>query len=112
MDNCPVKYALGILQGKWKFQVLWELAHAESVRFNELQRRVDGISSLMLSKTLKELEADGLVSRHQFNEIPPRVEYSLSELGADLKEVLRELGDWGQKAQSYASVSEIACPAS
>ena len=55
MDGCPVKYALGILQGRWKFQVLWELAHVDSVRFNELQRRVDGISSLMLSKTLKEL---------------------------------------------------------
>ena len=107
MDNCPVKYALGILQGKWKFQVLWELAHAESVRFNELQRRVDGVSSLMLSKTLKELEADGLVSRHQFNEIPPRVEYSLSELGADLEEVLRELGDWGQKAQAHAQ--QVTC---
>lgn len=102
MDSCPVKYALGILQGKWKFQILWELAHAESVRFNELQRRVDGISSLMLSKTLKELEADGLVSRRQFNEIPPRVEYSLSELGAELDEVLRGLGDWGRKAQAHA----------
>ena len=102
MDGCPVKYALGILQGRWKFQVLWELAHADSVRFNELQRRVDGISSLMLSKTLKELEADGLVLRRQFSEIPPRVEYSLSELGAELDEVLRGLGDWGQKAQAYA----------
>jgi len=102
MDDCPVKYALGILQGKWKFQILWELAHAESVRFNELQRRVDGISSLMLSKTLKELEVDGLVSRRQFNEIPPRVEYSLSELGTELKEVLQGLGDWGLKAQAHA----------
>lgn len=102
MDDCPVKYALNILQGRWKFQVLWELAHADSVRFNELQRRVDGISSLMLSKTLKELEADGLVLRRQFNEILPRVEYSLSDLGRELKEVLRGLGDWGQKAQRYA----------
>lgn len=102
MDGCPVKYALGILQGRWKFQILWELAHAETVRFNELQRRVDGISSLMLSKTLKELEADGLVLRRQFSEIPPRVEYSLSDLGTELNEVLRGLGDWGQKAQSYS----------
>jgi DNA-binding HxlR family transcriptional regulator len=101
MDGCPVRYALGILQGRWKFQVLWELAHADSVRFNELQRRVDGVSSLMLSKTLKELEADGLVCRRQFSEIPPRVEYSLSDLGAELKDVLRGLGDWGQKAQAY-----------
>lgn len=107
MDECPVKYALGILQGRWKFQILWELAHAESVRFNELQRRVEGISSLMLSKTLKELEADGLVSRHQFNEIPPRVEYSLSELGAELKDVLRGLGEWGEKAQAYARVRSL-----
>ncbi|MHB8049626.1 MAG: winged helix-turn-helix transcriptional regulator [Coriobacteriia bacterium] len=102
MEGCPVKYALGILQGRWKFQVLWELAHADTVRFNELQRRVDGISSLMLSKTLKELEADGLILRRQFNEIPPRVEYSLSDLGAELKEVLQGLGEWGQKAQAYA----------
>jgi DNA-binding HxlR family transcriptional regulator len=102
MDDCPVRYALGILQGRWKFQVLWELAHADSVRFNELQRRVDGVSSLMLSKTLKELETDGLVCRRQFSEIPPRVEYSLSDLGAELKHVLRGLGDWGKKAQAYA----------
>jgi DNA-binding HxlR family transcriptional regulator len=102
MDGCPVRYALGILQGRWKFQVLWELAHADSVRFNELQRRVDGVSSLMLSKTLKELETDGLVRRRQFSEIPPRVEYSLTDLGAELKYVLRGLGDWGQKAQAYA----------
>ncbi|MHB1324136.1 MAG: winged helix-turn-helix transcriptional regulator [Coriobacteriia bacterium] len=102
MDGCPVKYALSILQGRWKFQILWELAHADQVRFNELQRRVEGISGLMLSKTLKELEADGLVSRRQFSEIPPRVEYSLSELGAELNEVLQGLGDWGQKAQAYA----------
>lgn len=102
MEGCPVKYALGILQGRWKFQVLWELAHTDSVRFNELQRRVDGISSLMLSKTLKELEADGLILRRQFSEIPPRVEYSLSGLGAELKEVLQGLGEWGQKAQAYA----------
>nr|WP_242841776.1 helix-turn-helix domain-containing protein [Clostridium beijerinckii] len=63
------------------------------LRFNELQRKVDGISSLMLSKNLKELEEDALIIRRQYNEIPPRVEYELSELSQKLIVALQHLGE-------------------
>lgn len=71
MTDCPVKYALDLLNGKWKLRILWELNQQESIRFNELQRRLDGISSVMLSKSLDELEQYKIVDRRQYNEIPP-----------------------------------------
>ena len=71
------------------------------IRFNELQRKVNGISSLMLSKNLKELEEDSLVIRHQYNEIPPRVEYELSELSQKLIVALRDLADWGEEVYKH-----------
>ncbi len=98
MSDCPVKYALSILNGKWKFQIVWELYQQEVIRFNELQRRLFGISSFMLAKSLEELEQHKIVSRKQYNEIPPRVEYSLTELGKALKPALEQLGSWGTRA--------------
>ena len=74
MEECPVKYALGLLNGKWKLRIIWELNQQETIRVNELQRRLTGISSVMLSKSLEELEQSKLVNRVQYNEIPPRVE--------------------------------------
>ena len=56
MEGCPVKFALGLVSGKWKLRILWELNQQEVIRFNELQRRLEGISSVMLSKSLEELE--------------------------------------------------------
>lgn len=101
MEDCPVKYALDLLHGKWKMRILWELGQDPAVRFNELQRRLDGISSVMLSKSLEELERDGLVSRRMYPEIPPRVEYSLTALGRALDPALRALGEWGSQARAW-----------
>lgn len=98
MEGCPVKYALDLLNGKWKLRILWELNQQESIRFNELQRRLSGISSVMLSKSLEELEQNKIVNRQQYNEIPPRVEYSLTVLGKALNPALQALGAWGSKA--------------
>lgn len=95
MEGCPVKYALKVLNGKWKLQILWELSQQTIIRFNELQRRLEGISSFMLSKSLEELEQNKLIIRKQYNEVPPRVEYSLTELGKDIYPVLEMLGNWG-----------------
>jgi len=97
MEECSVSYAMDILNGKWKLLIIWHIGNEKLVRFNDLQRKVNGISSLMLSKNLKELEADGLVIRRQYNEIPPRVEYELTELGQKLGYVLKELGEWGEE---------------
>lgn len=98
MEDCPVKYALDLLNGKWKLRILWELNQQEVIRFNALQRRLDGISSVMLSRSLEELERSGIVERRQYNEIPPKVEYSLTALGRAIDPALRALGDWGSRA--------------
>ena len=92
-----IKYALNILNGKWKLQIMWEISKFGTVRFNELQRNLDGISSIMLSRSLSELSEYNLVLRKQYNEIPPRVEYTLTDLGRSLCPVLHALEDWGYK---------------
>lgn len=98
MVDCPVKYALDLLNGKWKLRIVWELNQQETIRFNELQRRLSGISSVMLSKSLEELEQHNIVNRQQYNEIPPKVEYSLTALGKAIDPALQALGNWGSQA--------------
>ena len=95
MEDCPNKYALDILAGKWKLKSVYVLTQHDSMRFNELQRQVGEVSAVMLSKTLQELEADGIVDRHDFGEIPPHVEYSLTEAGAGVSDAMALLGEWG-----------------
>lgn len=96
IDNCPVTFALSMLNGKWKLPIIWEIYQEETIRFNELQRRLNGISNLMLSKSLQELEFDKIINRHQYNEIPPRVEYSLTNSGKSLIPALNLIGEWGK----------------
>ncbi len=93
--NCPVTVLLQMLQGKWKFQVIYEICIQDPIRYGELKRAIPGITSTMLSSSLKELEADGLVSRRQYEEVPLRVEYSLTEKGRDLMPVFYEMARWG-----------------
>lgn len=102
MEGCTVRYALSLLQGKWKLQIIWILIQKQVIRFNALQRELPGISSLMLSKSLQELERDRLVERHQYNEVPPHVEYRLTDLGEALKPALSALGTWGEQAFEHA----------
>lgn len=85
--NCPVVSLLTILQGKWKFHIIYEMCINNPVRFGELKKSVRRITNTMLTSSLKELEEDGLVSRQQFNEVPPHVEYSLTEKGKALMPV-------------------------
>jgi len=99
-DNCPVTFALSMLNGKWKLPIIWEISQEKTIRFNELQRRLKGISNLMLSKSLQGLESDKIISRHQYNEIPPRVEYSLTFFGKSLIPALQLLGEWGKMYQT------------
>lgn len=97
MKDCPVKYALEVLAGKWKMYIVYVLSENETIRFNELQRQVGEISALMLSRNLQELERDGIVIRKEFDVIPPHVEYSLSKLGRKLTPALETLGEWGHQ---------------
>ena len=98
--NCPITPLLLILQGKWKNQVLYELCIKEPIRFGELKKNLAGITNTMLANSLRELEADGLISRKQFNEIPPRVEYSFTQKGRDLMPVFYAMMNWGFKSLS------------
>ena len=84
------------MAGKWKPLILWEL-HSGVRRFGELRRGVAGVSEKMLIQQLRELEADGLVHREVYREVPPRVEYSLTEFGESLNTALLPLGHWGEQ---------------
>ncbi|MDO4574287.1 MAG: helix-turn-helix domain-containing protein [Planctomycetia bacterium] len=95
--NCPVTPLLLMLQGKWKFQIIYELCIKDPIRFGELKKAIDGVTNTVLTSSLRELEKDGLISRIQFNEIPPHVEYSLTEKGKALLPVFYEITKWGFK---------------
>lgn len=94
-DNCPLTNALNLIGGKWRLPIIWALSRNGTMRYNELKRSIDGITNMMLTQSLRELEADGIISRKQYNEIPPRVEYSLTECGNELIPALKALASWG-----------------
>jgi DNA-binding HxlR family transcriptional regulator len=91
---CGLEAALEVIGGKWKVLILWQLS-GEARRFGELRRMVAGISEKMLIQHLKEMEADGVVTRKDFKEVPPRVEYSLTRFGESLCKALAPLCEWG-----------------
>ena len=99
--DCGIGPAFEVVGGKWKAAILWELA-AGTLRFGELKRRVSGITEKMLIQQLRELERDQLVTRTVFHEVPPRVEYALTEWGTGLNTALRPVADWGE---AYAKAS-------
>ena len=90
-------YTLSLISGKYKMTILYTLMCFGIVRFNEMKRYIDGISYKTLSATLKELEADGLVHREEYPQIPPKVEYSLTERGRSLIPILDQMCDWGEQ---------------
>src|SRR6202047_1949447 len=94
--GCGLEAALAVVGGKWKPLVLWHRTSGPR-RFGELRRLVTGISEKMLIQQLREMQADGIVARKDFREIPPRVEYSLTEFGVSLTDALLPLNDWGRK---------------
>lgn len=92
--NNRVEVVLDVIGGKWKSHILYHLTSGPT-RTGELKRLVTGITQKMLTEQLKELEKDGLVSRKVYNQVPPKVEYSLTEQGQSLKKGLKVLCDWG-----------------
>lgn len=91
--GCPTEQTLDLISGRWKAMVIYWLLKGDR-RFNQLQRDLSGISHRTLTKQLRELEADGLVERHDFSENPPRVEYRLSTLGQSLEPILLAMHEW------------------
>lgn len=96
-SDCPVRRTLELLSGKWRTHIIYALCKQPCCRFGELKKAVPHITNTMLTATLRDLERLGLVSRQQFNEIPPHVEYSLTEKGRGLLPVFTELHKWGEK---------------
>ena len=92
--NCRAREMIVRVADKWSMYVIHVLADAGTVRFSELRRRIDGVSQRMLTVTLRGLERDGLVRRTMHPEVPPRVEYELTPLGATLRELVNELMAW------------------
>lgn len=93
-DLCPIRNVIGRLGDKWSLLVLVTLHQHNKLRFSEMHRCIDDISQRMLTVTLRSLEADGLISRHIYPEVPPRVEYELTDTGLSLIPHLRSLVDW------------------
>ncbi len=97
IKQCPVNKALDVLQGKWKEQIMFFLCKKGTCRFGELHHAYPQISKTMLSSALKQLESDGLIIRRQFDEMPVRTEYSLTESGKAFMPVFYALFNWGMK---------------
>ncbi len=95
--NCPIEYTLNAIGGKWKILIMYYLLNDSIKRYSELKKNVTGISHKMLSQQLKELEKDGLIHREEYHQIPPKVEYSLTDKGLTLLPVLKIMNKWGEE---------------
>jgi DNA-binding HxlR family transcriptional regulator len=95
--SCPVTATMQVLGGKWKVILINAIYHTSPARFGELKRSVKGITQSMLTQQLRELEEDGLISRKIYAEIPPRVEYTLTEFGLTLGPIMQSMATWGEE---------------
>lgn len=93
--KCGIDVTLAVIGGKWKASILWHLAQ-QTMRFSELQRQFGETTRKMLTQQLRELEQDGLVHREVYPQVPPKVEYSLTEKGRSIKPILDLMCEWGQ----------------
>ena len=97
LEDTGFNYTMSLIQGKYKMFILYTLSGFGVVRFNEMKKYIGSISYKTLSSTLKELEADGLVHREEYPQIPPKVEYSLTERGKSLIPILDKMCTWGEE---------------
>ncbi|EAW34936.1 helix-turn-helix domain-containing protein [Lyngbya sp. PCC 8106] len=93
-EHCPAETTLSMINGRWKL-LIWRELFSQVKRFNELQRSLTGITQKMLTQHLREMEADGLVNRKVYAEIPPKVEYSLTPKGESLQPLIEQMHTWG-----------------
>lgn len=108
LPDCPVETTLMLISDRWKVLILRDL-FTGTKRFGELKRSLEGISQKVLTANLKSMEADGLLTRRAYPEVPPRVEYTLTELGESLKPVIAAMFDWGMdyKRRNNSPTSEL-----
>ncbi|CDE93294.1 TPA: transcriptional regulator [Candidatus Gastranaerophilales bacterium HUM_6] len=98
--NCPVGTTLDLIGGKYKVVIIWYLSENGVLRYNELQKLLLGVTPKMLISQLRELEEDKLIKRKVYPVVPPKVEYSLTELGKSLIPILQEMKTWGEKYEN------------
>lgn len=98
--NCQVGTTLGLIGGKYKVVIIWYLSENGVLRYNELQKLLLGVTPKMLISQLRELEEDKLIKRKVYPVVPPKVEYSLTELGKSLIPILQEMKTWGEKYEN------------
>ncbi|WP_048649180.1 winged helix-turn-helix transcriptional regulator [Nitratireductor soli] len=106
-DDCGFAAALQAIGGKWKTSLLWAL-HLRSHRFAELRRLSRGISEKVLTQQLRQMEADGLISRHDYGEVPPRVEYTVTPLGLSLNDAVTAMSKWGKQHEAWKARRQYA----
>jgi DNA-binding HxlR family transcriptional regulator len=106
-ETCPAQETLQLITGRWKVLILREL-FAGMQRFNQLQRSLTGITQKVLTQQLRELEADGIIHREVYAEVPPRVEYSLTALGETLKPIIMEMHHWNIQHQPVENSKKSA----
>ena len=94
LPDCPVATTVSLIGSKWKLLIMRNLL-VRPWRFNELQKSLDGISQKVLTDSLRSMEADGIITRTVYPEVPPRVEYALSELGESMRPIIRSMENWG-----------------
>lgn len=100
LSDTPFGYTLSMIGGKWRLVILYWLVEYETIRFNELHRKIGSITFKTLSTQLKEMEADGLIIRQEYPQIPPKVEYSLSNKGRSLYPIMEAMCAWGSINQT------------
>lgn len=106
LERCPLNYAMSIIGGKWKMQIICALNGGGPLRYNELKRRLGGISNAVLAKVLSELEAAGLVTRTEYLEVPVRVEYAPTARAEALMPILERLSAWGEDVMRSGAQSD------
>lgn len=94
---CPASFAFNVISGKWNLPILAILSENDNIRYNELKRRLHGITGTTLTNSLRDLIEYGIIHREQYNEVPPRVEYSLTSSGKELVPLIESVVEWGQR---------------
>ncbi|GJM77428.1 putative HTH-type transcriptional regulator YybR [Paenibacillus macerans] len=106
-EGCPVEYTLDVIGGKWKGLLLYHLINGP-IRFNEFRRICPTITQRMLTLQLRELEQDGIVHREVYHQVPPKVEYSLTEFGQTLVPIILKMKEWGETYKSQKPLPKSA----
>ncbi|WP_319470237.1 helix-turn-helix domain-containing protein [uncultured Pseudodesulfovibrio sp.] len=108
---CNVELTLQVIGGKWKPIIIYRLAEEGVLRFSEIKRSIPNITQKMLTQQLREMEADGVVHRKVYPQVPPKVEYSLTEMGKSVMPVVESLCQWGKSYEAWHRKNETAAEA-